>query len=155
MLVMLAKLVPMITAPSVTPSTINIADGARIAMGFEPSMVAPRNSPTMATTRPIAEEAFIVRLPRCGWWGECRSWRGSAGRGGDERERCVAAPLGRGREGGREDRGAPLRDGSDDDLGRVGDQDLLMRGQRHHRVGRRVDGDDQIRVEVEALSPRG
>ena len=42
MFVMLAKLVPMITAPSVPPSTMSIAEGDRIAMGLEPSMVAPR-----------------------------------------------------------------------------------------------------------------
>ena len=41
MFLIASKLVPMITAPSVPPSTISMADGFRIAMGFEPSMVAP------------------------------------------------------------------------------------------------------------------
>ena len=36
-----SKLVPTITAPSVPPSTMSIADGFRMAMGFEPSMTAP------------------------------------------------------------------------------------------------------------------
>ena len=36
-----SKLVPMITAPSVPPSTMSMADGFRMAMGFEPSMTAP------------------------------------------------------------------------------------------------------------------
>ena len=41
MFLMASKLVPMIDAPSVPPSTMSIADGFRMAMGFEPSMTAP------------------------------------------------------------------------------------------------------------------
>src|SRR3954464_13183730 len=75
MFVMLAKLVPTITAPRVPPSTMLMAEGERIAMGLEPSMVAPRYRPTIATTRPIADEAFIVRSPRHGGWVDWRRSR--------------------------------------------------------------------------------
>ena len=41
MFLIASKLVPMITAPSVPPSTMSMAEGFRMAMGFEPSMTAP------------------------------------------------------------------------------------------------------------------
>src|SRR3954454_9069953 len=88
-----------------------------------------------------------VALLVLGGWG--------GGGGGDEGEaRVVDAPLDGGHGAG-EDRRTPGLDGGDDVLGLVGHEHLLMRGQRHHRVWRRVDGDDQVGVEVEDLSPRG
>ena len=84
------------------------------------------------------------------------SWCGGSADGRvDEGQRGFAAATGGAGDGRGEDRRAPRLDGGDDVLGGVGDQHLLMRGERQHRVRRRIDGDDQVGVEVEDLSPRG
>ena len=70
-----SKLVPMMQAPSVPPSTMSMADGFRMAMGFEPSMTAPTYRPAIAMTRPMMEETFIGPSPRDRGTGECRRSR--------------------------------------------------------------------------------
>ena len=109
-------------------------------MTLEPSIVAPRAMPTQPMMRPMSEEAFIAS----------RSSDVDDVLAADDVQGHVGAPPDA-RQAGLEDRGAPGADEVDDLLGALGDDQLGVGGEGHDGVGRRLDREDQVRIEVEVL----
>src|SRR4051812_45001277 len=73
-----------------------------------------------------------------------------AGGAPHQRETRVIASLALGQRGG-EDRRTPLADRGEHVLGRVGHEDLGVGGEGHDGIGGRLDGEDEIWVEVEGF----
>src|SRR3954451_5036843 len=139
--------VPAKVAPNVPPSTIRSAGMLRNAAGDAPSIRAPTASPANATPIPMAVEAFME-----GYW-PCRPlseksesvWtRLAALRRRLDNRRLAPLPPGRVRDGH-----APVANEPRHLVRRLGDDDPRARGKRDHRVGMRLDGDDQVGVDVD------
>src|SRR4051812_19226446 len=142
---MASKFAPPMEAPSVPPSTMKRAGMLMIAATLEPSMVAPSAIERPPTMTPMRPETFMsATLPGLGAGGRAR------GRA-DERQAVHALGRVAPRQGGLEHARAPAADGRDDLLRALGHEQLGARREAHDGVRRRLDRDDEVRVEVVVL----
>src|SRR4051794_22176621 len=140
---MASKFAPPMEAPSVPPSTMKSAGMLMTAATLEPSMVAPSAIERPPTTTPMSPVIFMsASLP-----GSLAGARGAA------HERQVGHARGRAaaRQGGLADVHTPLGDGRDDGVRALDDEQLDARREGHDGVRRRLDRDDEVRVEVVVL----
>src|SRR4051794_5731233 len=123
--------------PNVPPSTISRAGMFMKATGVVPSIIAPPSRPTTATTIPMAVAAFMdVQTSR------------SAGNSRSSPRSEMVGRVGT-RVGAGKDAGAPLAHRGDDRVDALVHHDLGPGGERDRGVGRRLDGHDQVRVQME------
>src|SRR5215210_2375655 len=133
-------------APSVPPSTMKSAGMLMTAMTLEPSSVAPSAIERPPTTTPIRPVIFMSAALLGGL--------GAGGRAGGaphEREAVDARRGAAPRQGGLEHDRAPLRDRPHELLGLLADEQLRTGRERHDGVRRRLDRDDQVRIQVVVL----
>src|SRR3954453_14395396 len=136
---MASKFAPPMQAPSVPPSTMKSAGMLMIAATLEPSMVAPSAIERPPTMTPMRPETFMS-AHLAGAVGDAR---GTA----DEGQAVHALGGAAAGQGGLADVRAPPGDGGDDLLRALGHEQLDARGEGHDGIRRRLDRDDEVRVE--------
>src|SRR5215218_2396337 len=133
-------------APSVPPSTMKRAGMLMTAMTLEPSSVAPSAIERPPTTTPMRPDIFMsAALP--GGLGT----GGGTGGAAHDRQAVDASGGAAPRQCGLEHARAPLGDRGDDLLRTLGHEQLGAGREGHDGVRRRLDRDEEVRVEVVVL----